>query len=255
MAVVLEDGREFSGKVVSLDLESLQIAVGDQIVTLQTKDIKKYVYTDGDKAKPAATAAEPAAAAPAEQSHEPAAPTPAAAPAPARAAQAPVRAPAAGEGAGQVESEELPLDIRNQSRLKRRIAALDAVYPWLCPADPAQWASLGILLFAVLSLIVHGSVVIAGAETASFGRSMGLAVVYLVAAFGQVALVPSTDVAVFSMLFGNSAVVMFALRALFGLPRGNAFVAFAVQAGFSAVAFGILQLVDSLLRSVGTVAG
>ncbi|MCA8948848.1 MAG: hypothetical protein KDE27_05055, partial [Planctomycetes bacterium] len=127
---------------------------------------------------------------------------------------------------------------------------VDRIYPWLSPTNPAQWASLGLLLFSGLSLIIHISVVVAGAESAAFGRSLGLALVYLVAALGQTALVPNGDFAVFSMLIGNTAMALFSLRGLFGLARSSTFVALAVQLGFLTLAWGVLELISSLLGSV-----
>lgn len=226
-------------------LGSLQLAIGGEIVTLEAKDIKKCVITSDEQA----SAAAPGASGEGE---------PAASQEPKPAGQAPphvvlVQTPPSAEDAGSGDPEQLPHDVRHRSLVKQRLAALDAAYPWLCPTETTQWWSLGALLFSLLSLFIYGSVKIAGTECASFGRSVGLSLVYLGVAAVQFAFVPINDLATFALLFGDTALVLFLVRSAFGLPRLNAVLALAVQVGFLVVAFGVLQLVDSLLRSVGTV--
>ncbi|MCR9243464.1 MAG: hypothetical protein NXI31_00425 [bacterium] len=137
-----------------------------------------------------------------------------------------------------------------KTRFRARLAAIDARYPWLYPADPAQWISLGLLLFSALSLIIHMSVVVAGAENPHFARSLGLACCGMVMAFLQFAMVPGNDFGVFAMLIGNTALALFTTRLAFGLARSSTFVAFAVQLGLAVVVFGVLELVTTLLGSV-----
>ena len=91
---------------------------------------------------------------------------------------------------------------------------------------------------------------VAGAEAPQFGRSVGLALVYLLAAAAQTALVPNTDVGVLGMLVGNTSLILLALHGLYRLARTSTFVAFAVQLGLVVVGFGVLELIDSLLGSV-----
>lgn len=218
--VRLEGGRELVGRVIVMDLEQLQLQIGDEIVTVDADDIKSCRF--GAEGEAAAGGPEGAATAAA-----------------AGYAQALIHDP-----------DAVPVDGRDESRFGARMAVLDAVYPWLCPVSPAQWFSLGLLLFAALSLIIHGSARVAGAEAAAFGRSLALAAAYLLAAGLQLAFVPGNDLSYFIMLIGNAAWVLFAVRQAFALERASAIVAFAVQVGCLAVGLGLLQLVDSLLGSV-----
>ena len=128
---------------------------------------------------------------------------------------------------------------------------LDRAYPWLAPAAPSQWISLGVMLLVGLSLIVHLSVRVAGGEKPRLGRSMGLAIWFLVTGFLQVAMVPVNDLSVVLMILLNSSLALFGLVGLFGLGRSGAAVALMVQLGFAMLVFGILELVTALLGSVG----
>ena len=62
------------------------------------------------------------------------------------------------------------------------------------------------------------------------------------------------DFSVALMLLGNTATTLFALHALFGLTRWWALVALMVQLGCAVIGFGVLELVDAVLGSVGAVA-
>jgi hypothetical protein len=148
-------------------------------------------------------------------------------------------------------ADQLPVDVRSVSRLRGRIAALDETYPWLVPAAPAQWFSVGLLLLVTLGLVVHMSVRVAGAEAPRLGRSVGLGVWFLLTGVLQVALVPVHDLSVALMLLANSTVALFWLRGLFGLPRSGAVIALIVQLGFAVLIYGILELVTATLSSVG----
>jgi hypothetical protein len=148
-------------------------------------------------------------------------------------------------------ADQLPVDVRRVSRLRGRIAALDETYPWLVPAAPALWFSVGLLLLVTLGLVVHMSVRVAGAEAPRLGRSVGLGVWFLLTGVLQVALVPVHDLSVALMLLANSTVALFWLRGLFGLPRSGAVIALIVQLGFAVLIYGILELVTATLSSVG----
>jgi hypothetical protein len=150
----------------------------------------------------------------------------------------------------QGDEAAVPHDMRHQSRFRARLQVVDDAFPWLVPTAPTQWISLGLLLFAFLSLVVHISVTVVGAETPAFGRSMAVAAWYLLTSLLQMAMVPSAHVATFSMLIGNTAMALFWLRNLFGVSRGGAMVAFAVQLGFAVVGYGVLELVTSLMASI-----
>ena len=74
---------------------------------------------------------------------------------------------------------------------------------------------------------------------------------YLSAFFLQVAMVPVNDLSVTLMLLANTTMALFWVGALFALPRVNALIAFAIQLGFVAFGWGVLELVTALLGSVG----
>jgi len=225
--VQLVDGQQFSGRVVAMDLEHLQLATGDKIVTIAARNIKSCEFATppsaGD-AGSASTTADPVVEA---------------------VAMADAPAP------GSPDATSDAVAAGDQSLLRARLAAIDSRYPWLSPTSPTQWISLGLLLFSVLSLVVHGSARIVGTDAPAFARSMALAGVYLLAAAVQFALLPANDFATFSALIGNSAVVLFLVRKVFDLQRLSAFVAVAVQVGFLMLGLSILELVGALLGSVG----
>ncbi len=148
--------------------------------------------------------------------------------------------------------DDEPPQVRLRSRLRERLELLDHRYPWLVPAVPTQWISISLLLFAFLSLVVHLSTKVVGCEAASFGRSMGVSLWYMLTGFLQVAMVPVSDMSVAIMLIANTALALFWLRNLFALSRGGTVVALAVQLGFGVLAFGILELVNVLLATVET---
>ena len=114
--------------------------------------------------------------------------------------------------------------------------------------------SLGLLLLVGSGLLVHLSVHVAGGERPRLGRSVGLGVWYLLTAFGQVALVPVHDLSVSVMVLCNGSLSLFWLCLLFGLTRGQAVIAQVVQLGFGALVFAALELVSSLLGSIGVAA-
>lgn len=125
------------------------------------------------------------------------------------------------------------------------------MYPWMQPTAPMQWLSLGFLLAVVASLAIHMSVNVAGAEGASLGRSIGFALWYMATGFLQLAFVPTNDFTVVLMLLGNPALALFWLVGLFGLSRIAASIAFAVQLGFVALGYGVIELVTAILASIG----
>lgn len=146
---------------------------------------------------------------------------------------------------------EPPHDLR-RPLLRQRLDELDERYPWLAPAAPSQWLSLGLLLAILLVITVHVSARVAGAEHPSVGRSGAVAMWYLLTTLLQVAAVPVNDLAVCLMLLGNTTLALFWLRGLFGLTRIGALIAFAVQLGFVVIGYGALELVDSLLGSISS---
>jgi hypothetical protein len=245
--VRLDDGRVVSGRVLAMDLSTLQLNVGGEVVTLPADRIRSCRF-DGEEAAepvaPEAAAAEPDAVPTGGTAVEPA---------PVRSEPGSVTMPAPVDAGLAPDTDEaaLPLDVRNRSRLRTRLEALDERYPWLAPAAPSQWISLGLLLFAFASLVVHTSTKVTGSEHAGLPRSMPLAAWYLVTICLQVALVPASDFTTVAVLVCNPALALFWLTTWFGLSRGASVLAFAIQLGFVVLGFGVLELVDALLKSIG----
>lgn len=148
-------------------------------------------------------------------------------------------------------AESIPVDQRNRSHWQRRIGALDRTYPWLAPAAPSQWLSLGLLLLVGCGLGVHMSVRVVGGEAVQLSRSTGLGVWYMVTGLLQVAMVPVNDLSVVLMILANTTLSLFAMCTLFGLARLNAVLALTIQLGVGLLVFGVLELVTALLGSCG----
>lgn len=250
--VTLDDGKVLEGTVVAMDLASLQISIGGVVQTLESSRIQSCRFAGEEKpVSAAAPEAEVAAASP----NEPVSVEPRTQGAePRRKAIATSPLPVEYVPGADVDPESVPHDLRHRSLLRTRIEALDEAYPWLAPTAPVQWGSLGFMLFTVMSLVVHIGTKVCGAESLSLGRCMMITLWYLFSGFLQVALVPVLHVTTVVMLIGNTAMALFLLRSLFGMTRSAAVLAFAVQLGFVLLGYGILQLVDALLKSVGTSA-
>jgi hypothetical protein len=240
--VELESGEVLEGNVLAMDLATLRIQVGGQVRTLDATRIRGCRFDD----PPGPGAARGASAAPGNlaAAAEPEPTRPAAA-----AAGSPEPVPLDPDGA-----EPLALLTDARSLLGQRVDRLEDTYPWLHPAAPMQWLSLGLLLAILATLAIHVSVHVAGAEGASLGRSSGLAIWYLATGLAQMACVPASDFTVAMMLLVNPALALFWLTGLFGLHRIGASIAFAVQLGFIALGYGVLELVSAVLASVGAVS-
>ncbi len=255
--VELDDGRVLQGLVVATDLVNLQLESHGAVLTLPTAHIQSFRFvTPAEPAPEAAAASEVVPAEPiGETKPQPIAAT--------KGRRSGKEVPASGPGQGPQEPAEVlaaaaldpdaaPHDLRHRSHWRARIEALDEAYPWLCPTAPSQWFSLGFLLFTLLTLVVHLSTKVSGADQTSLGRCMVITAWYMVSGLLQIAFVPTLDVATVVMLIGNTAMALFWLRSLFGLTRGAAVVGFAVQLGFLLLGYGVLQLADSLLKSIGS---
>jgi len=275
---MLEDGRKLEGRVLKMDLELLEIEVGNKVLKIPAAQVRSCRFKLGVDPATVGAGDEPETPAAAEGSTSdvpeagaadvPAAPDLAAKPQQPDAAVAPAApAPApAGETAritwkGPIQApvvpgstESVPVDQRGRSHWQRRIGALDRAYPWLAPAAPSQWLSLGLLLLVGSGLAVHMSVRVVGGEAVQLSRSTGLGVWYMVTGLLQVGMVPVSDLSVVLMMLGNASLSLFALCTLFGLPRLNAALALTLQLGVGLLVFGILELVTALLGSVGVVA-
>lgn len=256
--VKLDDGRALTGRVLSMNVERLELEVGNQVLEIPAAQLRSCRFFVPDDPATAAAAevelpeasSEPAGGGDSEaNAQDP--------PAGEAAAEAPTHEPKItwdGPLADPVDPtspESVPVDVRGRSHWQRRVQALDRAYPWLAPAAPSQWLSLGLLLLVASGLIVHMSVSVAGAEAPQLGRSCALGVWYIVTGLLQVAFVPIHDLSVSLMILGNVTLSLFGLCALFGLPRWGAVVALLVQLGFGVLVYGVLELVTSLLGSCG----
>lgn len=257
--VELDDGKVVVGKVLAMDLQTLQLQVDGATVAVEAARIRSCRF------RPLAASGEPAEGAggdgaPDSPPQEPiAGPTERAPAEPAVPAADPASTSAKpritwrGPLQDPVDPEaqaQLPHDLRS-SRLRVRLEALDRAYPWLAPTAPAQWFSLGLILAIGATLVVQLSVRVAGAEIPGLGRCFGLAAWYLLTTFLQVAGVAVNDLTVVLMLLVNTSLALFWLVALFELPRLNALIAFAIQLGFVGLGWGVLELITAVLGSIG----
>ena len=257
--VVLASGETLSGRVVEMELDHLSVEVDGEVVRLESAALRSCRFSSVEERAAASAGEEQAPVGAGAGSGAPSSP-------PAAAAEAEQRpaAPAAEvalpwdrplpDPVDLTDPASVPVDLRHRFLLQPRIEAFDRAYPWLAPAAPPQWVSLGLLLLVGSGLLVHLSVNIAGADRPQLGRSVGLGLWYLATALGQVALVPVNDLSVTVMVLLNGAVSLFLLRQLFGLQRAQAFVAQVMQLGLAALTFAGLELVNSLLGSIGLAA-
>ena len=245
--VLMDGGERLVGRVVEMDLDQLALEVAGGTVRLDASKLRSCRFATLEELEreaaeqealraqqqqaAVAAAAEPAAAAP---------------PRPALPWSGPLPDPV-----DPSDPNLVPVDQRHELHLMPRIEALDRAYPWLAPAAPPQWVSLGLLLLVGSGLLVHLSVRIAGADRPRLGRSVGLGLYYLGTTLAQVALVPVNDLSISVMVLLNGTLSLFFLRKLFGLTRGQAVVAQVMQLGFGAGVFAMLELVTSLLGTIG----
>ena len=257
-SVGLKDGRTLAGRVLSMNLKSLNIEVGDKVLKVPTsliRDCRLQEPIDFTPTSKGQSALKPGKTA-AVGSQQPA-------PAPLTESGAGVDKLVAGsKDSSEASSEALSTSVsldrpdavladEHRSLIRRRIGSLDRAYPWLVPGAPSQWVSLAAMLLLGLGLMVHMSVYVAGGEKSHVGRSMALGVWYLVSGLAQVAMVPVNDPSIVVMIMLNSTLSLFGLAKLFGLPRIGATIALMVQLGVAVLVFGILELVTALLGSVG----
>lgn len=139
-------------------------------------------------------------------------------------------------------------------RLTARLEALDQRYPWLAPADPLQWVSLGVTLLALVSLGIHLGVKLVTVDPPSFGRSLLLSLLFGLAAVVQAATLPQNDSAAVFALAVNGILAVLGIKAVHRVPMLAAFGATLLFAVFGSVGFGVIELIDTMLRSVGNTA-
>ena len=136
----------------------------------------------------------------------------------------------------------------------QRMQAVDTRFPWLFPAEPFQWISLSILLFALLSLGVHCGVRIAAMEPVAFGRATAIGLWLLVSGLLQVAWVPGVTPAVVGTLVLNSMLALYLFKLAYGLSLRAGLLAWLLVAVQAAVGYGALVLTDTMFRSIGNTA-
>lgn len=272
--VRLDDGQKIEGRVLQMDLDLLKIEVGNDVLEIAATRIRscKFVAAN-DPASQAVLAGQaegsqgPGTQGPGTQEPGAQGQGHAAAAEPGSAAAKALPLQKAKHGDSRVtwtapiqdpvnphSLEAVPVDMRHRTHWHHRIGMLDSAYPWLVPAAPSQWLSLGLLLLVGSGLIVHLSVHVAGGEKPQLGRSVGLGIWYLITGLLQVAMVPINDLSMALMILVNTSLSLFALCGLFGLPRVGAVVALLVQLGFVVLVHGILELVTALLGSCGVSA-
>lgn len=239
VTVQLVGGEVLQGAVVAMDPVTLQVRVGDRVVTVPAERIAQCRFTlvEPALAEPAAEAV-PAPAPPETKGRSRGAER-------TRVAADPVPIHAGDDPSG------LPVDSAadRHSLFHDRLAWLGRAHPWLLPTAFAQWLSLALVVAILASLGIWFSVRVAGAESPTFTRSFGLAVWYLVTALLQLAIVPPGDLSLAVVLLANPAMALFWLTTLFGLSRLNAVVAFAVQVGFAVLGGGTAALVTAVLAA------
>ncbi len=247
-SVEMDTGELLSGRVLAMDMTSLQILVGGEVRTIPASQIRSCRFASGAATEPDAQAPSPTGG------EEPAA-MPSAAPAGADPERA--RTPRISwsgplpDPVDPTTQDQLPSDRQHTSRLKGRLRAFGAHYPWLAPSGAAQWCSLGLLLAVFGTFVIYLSAGVVGSDNRTLGRSLGISVWYLMTSVMQVAMVPINDLSVVLMILGNASINLFLLRTLFGLTRGGAMIVLAVQLGFCLIGYGVLELVTALLASVG----
>ncbi|MGE3174516.1 MAG: hypothetical protein AB7O97_17935 [Planctomycetota bacterium] len=272
----LEDGKVVEGLVVEIDSRAIRVDVDGVQTTYQTDQIRKAQFTEVDGPAPkvsgepaAPVAVQPAApqpASPPTAQSAPVASAPAAAPehpapaaesaAPPASASPPADAPqqpAAGAG-DPAAAASTPTVHRRRGFTplwRDRTEALDRRYPWLFPAEPLQWISLGVMLFALLSLAVHYASRMAAAEQPGFGRACGLGAWLLLSSMAQVAFVPGTREGIAGAIGGSAVVMIVLFGVTYRLSFGASILALLLLTIEGAVGYGVLQLVDSTLRSIG----
>jgi hypothetical protein len=132
-----------------------------------------------------------------------------------------------------------------------RLGWLPDRYAWITPDDTASLASMLVLLLVVLGGSIHFSTMVANIEYRSFGRSVLLAVVVMVAGGIQIGFVPISTVSVGSMALGNIVVWMALTAGLFQAPRFSAITMVVVTILCLLVSFLVLEVADSVFGMVG----
>lgn len=224
---VLDDGLRIEGPVLEFDSTRIVVEVGGEPRTYPTDRIRECKFRIVEDATPVA-------------------PAPAAEAAPAaRAARRPAQ-PAARDAAGSTDA------VAGSMRpFRMRTAELQERYPWLVPAQPYQWVSLVVTLFSLLSLFSHFAAKLSGADQPSFGRSMGFAFGLLAALGVELALVSQQSRALGLAALTFAALVPLMHRSMYRMSFAGSLLASLLFTAQIALGYAVLQLVDTMLRSMG----
>ncbi len=230
-SLVLEDGSRVSGPVVHLDQQQIVLRIGGDERAYRTEQIDRCVFERILDEQEGSAAGEVSAG-------------------PGSRAAGPGRPGHGGEDPDAVSV----VAQRGQRLWNARMHAFDHRFPWLVPAAPVQWVSLGILLFALLSLAVHCSARLVVREQQGFGRGTLIGFSYVLFGLAQVALLPATPAAYALASLANVLLALLLYRVAYGLRLGGGMLALALLLVQAGLGYGALVLVDTTLRSIGHVA-
>lgn len=224
---VLDDGLRIEGPVLEFDTKQIVVEVGGEPRAYPTDRIRECKFRVVEDATQSA-------------------PAPAAEPAPVdRTARRPAR-PAARNAEGASDAAAGPM-----RPFRMRTVELQERYPWLVPAQPYQWVSLVVTLFSLLSLFSHFAAKLSGADQPSFGRSMGLAFGLLAALGVEFALVAQQSRAFFLAALTFAALVPVMHRSFYRMSFAGSLLASLLFTAQVALGYAVLQLVDTMLCSMG----
>lgn len=222
----LEDGRKVSGRVIALDEKQIVVEINGGEVVFTTAQVRSARFEVVAEPEPDPAAVEP---------------------------QTPVA------GSGKTPKNTPPPRPRSEQRkatpgrdlLLYRLEQMDRMYPWLAPSDKIQGISLGVLLLALLALALHLSVKLVATDPPSFARSMGLSSLLLVLVAAEAALVPDGPQAVPLALGVNALLAALGVKAFHRVSLLSACAALLMFAVQVLLGYGVLELIDAMLRSVG----
>lgn len=227
----LGDGVVVEGRVVHLDTKTIVVDVDGEQRTYETSKAKDFHFTE---------VIEPASGTPPKPADGEAA-----APTAARPAQDP------GRPAARVTDSTPRPSPRGRALWDTRVQALDRAFPWLFPAEPLQWISLGITLFALLSLAIHFAARVSATDRLGFGRALGFGFIALAGTVAQMAVLPSTDAALGGAAAVNVIVSIILFKGLYALSFPGSMLAVFVLSIEGGIGYALLKLVDATLRSIG----
>jgi hypothetical protein len=252
LAIVrVASGETITGRVVSIDLDQITLEVDGNQIRIATARITSCDF----ETLPAAT--EPAPEAVSEPDPAPAAEG--AGNRPAREPPPKGRRSAAGTpGAirGSKTAASMPAAGMGGPRiyLQERLLAFKAAYSWLRPDDLLQLVSLCLTGFALLALAVHVAVRVVANDPPGLLRCLAITTASALLLFANVAFVPGNPMPLAVAAIVTLALMMFLFRQFAELDFLETLLALMVLAMQIAVAFGVLELCDAALHTIGKVA-